>query len=112
MATEIVVDLMQSMPQLAGRCAHRTVARLALEDMHDLVDPLESEPGILGLAVPVRQCKRSTSATIMTSRKYIPSAIPSLRRTASTYIFRAICPARGEAVGVVLPRRSTDAMDL
>ena len=40
-----------------------------------------------------------------------PSA-PSDQRTASAYIFGAICPKEGKAVGLVLPRCNTEAMDL
>jgi hypothetical protein len=40
-----------------------------------------------------------------------PSA-PSDQRTASTYIFGAICPAQGKAVGLVLPWCNTEAMNL
>ena len=40
-----------------------------------------------------------------------PSA-PSDQRTQSTYIFGAICPAKGKAAGLVLPRCTTEAMTL
>ena len=40
-----------------------------------------------------------------------PSA-PRDLRTASTYIFGAICPAHGKAAGLVLPRCTTEAMTL
>ena len=40
-----------------------------------------------------------------------PSA-PSDQRTASAYIFGAICPAQGKAVGLVLPWCNTEAMNL
>ncbi|WP_420846776.1 IS630 family transposase [Microvirga tunisiensis] len=40
-----------------------------------------------------------------------PSA-PRDLRTASTYIFGAICPAEGKAAGLVLPRCTTEAMTL
>jgi hypothetical protein len=40
-----------------------------------------------------------------------PSA-PRDLRTASTYIFGAICPALGKAAGLVLPRCTTEAMTL
>jgi|SRR5579885_3184856 hypothetical protein len=40
-----------------------------------------------------------------------PSA-PSDQRYASTYIFGAICPAQGKAVGLVLPCCNTAAMNL
>lgn len=39
-----------------------------------------------------------------------PSA-PSDQRTASTYIFGAICPAQGKAVGLILPGCNTEAMN-
>ena len=39
-----------------------------------------------------------------------PSA-PHDQRTASTYIFGAICPAEGKAVGLVMPWCNTDAMN-
>src|SRR3954469_24952150 len=40
-----------------------------------------------------------------------PSA-PKDQRTASAYIFGAICPARGTGAGLVMPRCSTEAMTL
>jgi len=40
-----------------------------------------------------------------------PSA-PKDQRTASAYIFGAICPAQGKGAGLVLPRCTTDAMTL
>ena len=40
-----------------------------------------------------------------------PSA-PRDLRTASTYIFGAICPAHGKGAGLVLPRCTTEAMSL
>jgi hypothetical protein len=39
-------------------------------------------------------------------------AAPQDQRTASTYIFGAICPETGAAVGLVLPWCNTEAMDL
>ncbi|OJW19283.1 MAG: transposase [Rhodospirillales bacterium 69-11] len=39
-------------------------------------------------------------------------AAPSDQRTASSYIFGAICPVDGKAVGLVLPRCNIAAMDL
>src|SRR6201999_1096620 len=40
-----------------------------------------------------------------------PSA-PSDQRTASTYIFGAICPKQGKAVGLILPWCNTAMMNL
>ena len=39
-------------------------------------------------------------------------AAPSDQRTASTYIFGAICPKDGKGAGLVLPRCNTEAMSL
>lgn len=39
-------------------------------------------------------------------------AAPSDQRTASTYIFGAICPHEGKGAGLVLPRCNTEAMNL
>ena len=39
-------------------------------------------------------------------------AAPQDQRTASAYIFGAICPARGATAGLVLPRCNTEAMNL
>src|SRR6201996_2902127 len=64
LASEIFIDRMQRVPQLARRCALRAPAALALEDMYDLADPLDAALSILRLAIPNRQCRRSTSATI------------------------------------------------
>src|SRR5215210_5101916 len=52
LAAEIGVDRMQRVPQLARWRGPRATAALALEDMHDLADPLDREPGTFGLAVP------------------------------------------------------------
>lgn len=52
LATQIVVDLVQCVPQLAGRHACRALSALALEHMHDLADAVESDPSVLGLTVP------------------------------------------------------------
>ena len=37
---------------------------------------------------------------------------PLDQRTASTYIFAAICPKEGKGAGLVLPRCNTEAMSL
>jgi hypothetical protein len=39
-------------------------------------------------------------------------AAPKDQRTASAYIFGAICPAEGKGVGLVLPRCTTEGMTL
>jgi hypothetical protein len=55
---------MQCVPQLARRHALHALARFAFEDMHDLADPLDAALGVLRLPFQMRQCRRSTSATI------------------------------------------------
>ena len=52
LASEVFIDRMQRVPQLARRHALRTLAVLPFEDMHDLVDPLDAALGVLRLAVP------------------------------------------------------------
>jgi hypothetical protein len=52
LAGEIVVDFVQCVPQLAGWHACCAVTAFTLEDVQDFADPLDREPGILGLAVP------------------------------------------------------------
>jgi hypothetical protein len=46
------------------------------------------------------------------ARRGTRPAAPSDQRTASTYIFGAICPKEGKAAGLVLPRCNTEAMGL
>ena len=46
------------------------------------------------------------------ARRGTRPAAPSDQRTASTYIFGAICPALGKAAALVLPRCNTAAMNL
>src|ERR1700753_3789353 len=52
LASEIFIDRMQRVPQLARRYVLRAPAALALEDMHDLADPLDAALSILRLAIP------------------------------------------------------------
>src|ERR1700745_1778744 len=52
LASEIGVDLVQRVPQLARRNTGRAMTAFTLEDMHDLADPLETELRILGFAIP------------------------------------------------------------
>jgi transposase len=46
------------------------------------------------------------------ARRGTRPAAPSDQRTASTYIFGAICPAQGKGAALVLPRCNTAAMTL
>src|SRR4051794_38199531 len=51
LASEVFIDRVQCVPQLARRHAP-AMAVFALEDMHDLADPLDAALGILRLAIP------------------------------------------------------------
>lgn len=55
---------------------------------------------------------QKTTLTRRWARRGTRPAAPKDQRTASAYIFGAICPARGMAAGLVLPRCTTDAMSL
>ena len=46
------------------------------------------------------------------ARRGTRPAAPRDQRTASAYIFGAICPAAGKAAGLVLPRCDSQAMTL
>jgi hypothetical protein len=52
LATQIVVDLMQRMPQLSESHAARSMTALPLVDKHGLADAIERDLGVLGHAVP------------------------------------------------------------
>jgi hypothetical protein len=52
LASEIFIDCMQCVPQLARCHALRAPAVLPFEDMHDLADPVDAALGILRFAVP------------------------------------------------------------
>src|SRR5689334_1089632 len=52
LAGEVVVQRPQGGPQLARWCDGAPTIRLALEVVHDRADPVDADPGILGLAVP------------------------------------------------------------
>src|SRR4051812_39441213 len=52
LTSEVFIDRMQRVPQLARRHPLRVLAALAFEDMHDLADPLDAALGVLRLAVP------------------------------------------------------------
>ena len=52
LASEIFIDCMQRVPQLARRHALHALAVFPFEDMHDLADPLDAALGIRRLAIP------------------------------------------------------------
>ena len=64
-----------------------------------------------GLADEARVGQKNKITRRWARRGTRPSA-PSDQRTASTYIFGAICPKEGKAVGLILPKCNTEAMQL
>src|ERR1700733_5108216 len=65
LASEVFIDRMQRVPQLARRHAPRALAVLAFEDMHTLRIRLMLRWAFFALPFQIRQCRRSTSATIV-----------------------------------------------
>src|SRR5260370_39667466 len=56
-------------------------------------------------------CYRSDFTRRWAKRGTRPSA-PRDQRTASTYIFGAVCPKRGKGAALILPACNTEAMNL
>ena len=65
LTSEVFIDRMQRMPQLARRRSLRVLAALAFEDMLTLRIRLMLRWAFLALPFQMRQCRRSTSATIV-----------------------------------------------
>lgn len=55
---------------------------------------------------------QKNSITRRWSRRGTRLAASKDQRTASAYLFGAICPARGTGAGLVMPRCTTEAMNL
>src|SRR4051812_40043957 len=72
------------------------------------LDPRDIE---IWFADEARVGQKNTITRRWARRGTRPSA-PQDQRTASAYIFGAICPARGVGAGLVLPRCTTEAMSL
>jgi hypothetical protein len=80
-------------------------------------DEIAREKGVEPAAVEVwfgdeARIGQKNKLTRRWARRGTRPAAPSDQRTASTYIFGAICPKEGKAVGLVLPRCNTEAMAL
>jgi hypothetical protein len=58
LASEVFINRMQRVPKLARRCALRALTVLALEDMHDLADPLDAALGVLLLEQTPKRLNR------------------------------------------------------
>ena len=55
---------------------------------------------------------QKTKITRRWAKRGTRPAAPKDQRTASAYIFGAICPAEGKGAGLVLPRGTTEGMEL
>src|ERR1044071_2204400 len=70
-----------------------------------------SKPLGIGFADEARVGQKNTITRRWAKRGTRPSA-PKDQRTASAYIYGAICPAHGKGAGLVLPRCTTEGMTL
>src|SRR5580693_4840175 len=102
--------------KLSARPRHHAQAAGAIEDFKKVshrergkgVDPGAIE---IWFADEARIGQKNKITRPWAKRGTRPSA-PSDQRTASTYIFGAICPKEGKAVGLILPWCNTEAMNL
>jgi DDE superfamily endonuclease len=76
-----------------------------------LAEALGGKPIEVWFCDQARVGQKNTITRRWAKRGTRPSA-PKDQRTESAYIFGAICPARGEGAGLVLPRCTTEAMTL
>ena len=79
--------------------------------MAALAEALDGKPIEVWFCDQARVGQKNTITRRWAKRGTRPSA-PKDQRTASAYIFGAICPARGKGAGLVLPRCTTEAMTL
>ncbi len=79
--------------------------------MEEIAQAVGGKPLEIWFADQARVGQKNKITRRWAKRGTRPSA-PRDLRTASTYIFGAICPARGKAAGLVLPRCTTEAMTL
>src|SRR5947208_8379233 len=86
-------------------CHHGIMAEIAQEKG---VEPAPIEVWVADEA----RIGQSNKLTRRWARRGPRPAAPTDQRTASTYIFGAICPALGKGAALVLPRCNTAAMNL
>ena len=77
--------------------------------MAEIARAVGGKPIEVWFADEARVGQKNTITRRWTKRGTRPSA-PKDQRTASAYIFGAICPARGTGAGLVMPRCTTEAM--
>ena len=79
--------------------------------MAEIAQAVGSKPIEIWFADEARVGQKNTIPRQWACRGTRPSA-PKDQRTASAYLFGAICPARGTGAGLVMPRCTTEAMNL
>ena len=82
-----------------------------------MLEEIAHEKGVEPAAVEVwfgdeARVGQKNKVTRRWARRGTRPAAPHDQRTASAYIFGAICPREGKAAGLVLPRCNTEAMGL
>ena len=81
------------------------------------MDKIAREKGVAASAIEVwfadeARVGQKTKLTRRWARRGTRPSAPQDQRTASTYIFGAICPKQGKGAALVLPRCNTAAMSL
>ena len=79
--------------------------------MEEIAQAVDGKPIEIWFADEARVGQKNKITRRWAKRGTRPSA-PKDQRTASAYIFGAICPAQGKGVGLVLPRCTTAGMTL
>jgi DDE superfamily endonuclease len=82
-----------------------------------VLDQIAHEQGLAPTAIEVwfadeTRVGQKNKITRRWARRGTRPAAPQDQRTASTYIFGAICPKEGKGAALVLPRCNTEAMNL
>ena len=79
--------------------------------MEEIAQAVDGKPIEIWFADEARVGQKNKITRRWAKRGTRPSA-PKDQRTASAYIFGAICPAEGKGAGLVLPRCTTEGMTL
>ena len=79
--------------------------------MEEIRQAVGGRPLEIWFADEARVGQKNTITRRWAKRGMRPAA-PKGQRTASAYIFGAICPAHGKGAGLVLPRCTTEGMEL
>lgn len=107
--------------KLSARPRHHAQAEGSIEaftqDFPGILDAIAREHGVDPSAVEVwfgdeARIGQKNKITRRWARRGTRPCAPRDQRTASTYIFGAICPKQGKAAGLILPWCNTEAMTL